>query len=181
MANAEATEAARTSSTAIATADVLIAIPSPTQAGLLQQRVREVAEGLSRGPVKFALAYPGTEGAVAFSVGATAEDIDDKTAQWVGEQGSSDDVPANGASSRRDLLHVVEYVVPPSPAAVPWLGLSAAYAQIANLARQMGAKTCAIISADLAAFDVASIHALIEPVHDGRAALSMPLYAPSKF
>ncbi|HEY0758152.1 MAG TPA: hypothetical protein VGD59_02730 [Acidisarcina sp.] len=159
MANLEAAQETRPSGDTAGSADVLIGVPAPTQGTLLHERVADIRDEFrsTHPSIRCVVAYPGIEGTGELST----------LSEPAGELGS---------------LRAVEYTLSHGAAStVPWLGLAPAYARLADLAIQMGAGACAILSPDLAAFDVHSITLLLEPLMDGRAELTMPLYAPSKF
>jgi hypothetical protein len=168
MANIEAAEETRVMGTAAAPADVLIGIAAPAPDALLRQRVAQLSAVLSAGnsSLRFAVSYAGIEGGGGqLFEGETPEPR---------EEGSPGANPGP--------LQVIEYTLPRSSGSIaPWLGLSAAYSRLADIAARTGASACAILSPDLAALDARSIQALAEPVLDKRADLAMPLYAPSKF
>jgi len=62
---------------------------------------------------------------------------------------------------------------------LPWLAAPAAYREIARLAVKVGARACLILGPDLAALE--SGEALVQPIMNEQAQLSVPLYPTGKY
>src|SRR5450631_2828780 len=85
MANPQVLETSGARNAVAGAADVLIAVPSPTQASLLQQRVSEVASSLGTGQLRFAVAYPGIEGTGLLAQGHGAGRDESPGPRWSDE------------------------------------------------------------------------------------------------
>ena len=137
------------------TVDLLIGLPGPVIADELRSRAEEVLPGLiGSNALRIAVATPV---ASLGEVASTSPDL-----------GSS--------------LQFVNYSLPAlATPSLPWLAPPTAYREIARLAESMRARVCVILGQDLSALDGVAVKALAEPILDGHALLSVPLYPTGKY
>jgi hypothetical protein len=140
--------------------DLVVGITGPAEPGQLRARAAEalytlIAEMSAEGPpLRVAVASAGVEGVTAESDPA---DIDSP-------------------------VHFVEYSLASNmPRALPWLSPPAAHRALARLAASVNARACLMLAEDLTALDRDSIEALADPLMEGSAQLTMPLYPAGRY
>ncbi|HTZ59523.1 MAG TPA: hypothetical protein VMB49_15555 [Acidobacteriaceae bacterium] len=159
MAKVELSEETKAGIEEIKEADLLIAVAVPVDAERLRTAVTNAVLAMEQ-PASSALrtvvVFPGVGGSEA------------KTNPDTGDTG--------------DQLRIMPYTPPAGdPSRIPWLPPPSTYQALFAMAREFGARACAVIGADLAALESDSLGPLIAPVVEKRCDLAMPLYAMGKF
>ncbi len=80
-----------------------------------------------------------------------------------------------------DVRLIAKEIAPALSTVPPWLGQPTVYAALLAEAESLGARACAVLNPDLAAFTPAAVDTLIQPILDGECDLAMPLYRAGRF
>jgi glucosylglycerate synthase len=80
-----------------------------------------------------------------------------------------------------DVRLIAKEIPAAAASTAPWLGQPPVYATLLAEAESLGARACAILNPDLAAFNPAAVDLLTQPLLEGVCDLTMPLYRAGRF
>ena len=168
MAKVEFSEETKTGEEHLGAADLLIAVAGPVDDAQLRSTalVATHAMGAAAQPsssysaLRTVIAFPGVAG-VETAAATMAE---------------SEPVPVGS-----ELRFMPYAQVAGGSPVVPWLPAASTFQAIFAMARELGVSACAVIAADLAAFDSHFLTSMLTPILEKRCDLTMPLYPMGKF
>ena len=154
MAKLEVSEETKPGSVEVGTADLLIAVAGPVDAGQLRVTATQaiLAMGGDQSTLRTVVAFP--------------KDI----------PGDTERAPAE----IQENVRFVPYATPPG-SRIPWLAPAATYQAVFAMARELGVTACAVIGSDLVALESNFLAPMLAPILENRCQLAMPFYPMGKF